>query len=158
MLGPKAIRRVFYPMPTMDRLAVKMVGTKIFSKFDIKNAFFHVELDERSRQMITFMTSQGPMRFTRLAFGVNCAPEAFQKIMENILRGCEGVIVFIDDILIFGKNVDSLRSCTQEVMCRLRNNNLTLNKEKCTYEQSKVEFLGYEISEEGMKETTKSRT
>lgn len=152
MLGPnKAIRRVFYPMPTMDKLGVKMKGARFFTKLDIRNAFFHVELDERSRQMTTFMTSKGPMRFTRLAFGVNCAPEAFQKIMEDRLRGCEGVVVFIDDILIYGNTLEELRARTKVAEDRLRENNLTLNKEKCVYEQTSVEFLGYTVSEEGIR-------
>ena len=152
MLGPnKAIRRVFYPMPSMDRLAVKMTGAKWFTKLDIEKAFFHVALDERSKQMTTFMTSKGPMRFTRLAFGVNCAPEAFQKIMEDILRGCEGAVVFIDDILIFAEDREKLNERTREVKERLRQNNLTLNTEKCTYEKQNVGFLGYTINEFGMR-------
>lgn len=151
MLGPnKAIRRVFYPMPSMDKLAVKMKGAKFFTKLDIKSAFFHVELDEPSRQMTTFMTSKGPMRFTRLAFGVNCAPEAFQKIMEDRLRGCEGTVVFIDDILIFAGDLSGLRERTKEVKSRLKENNLTLNDEKCVYEKQEVEFLGYKIDAKGM--------
>lgn len=113
MLGPnKAIRRVYYPMPSMDRLAVKMRGARVFTKLDIKSAFFHVRLDEKSKQMTTFMTSKGPMRFTRLAFGVNCAPEAFQKIMEDRLRDCDGAVVFIDDILIFASEHETLRKRT----------------------------------------------
>lgn len=154
MLGPnKAIRRVFYPMPTMDKLAVNMQGAKYFSKLDIKNAFFHVELDERARQMTTFMTSKGPMRFTRLAFGVNCAPEAFQKIMEDCLRGCAGVAIFIDDILIYAKSLEELRARTNAVKERLRENNLTLNNEKCAYEREETEFLGHTVNSEGIRPT-----
>lgn len=152
MLGPnKAIRRVYYPMPSMDKLAVKMRGAKVFTKLDIKCAFFHVELDERSRQMTTFMTSKGPMRFTRLAFGVNCAPEAFQKIMEDRLRDCEGTVVFIDDILIFARDINSLEERTRKVKDRLRQNNLTLNDDKCVYGKDEVEFLGYTINATGMR-------
>lgn len=150
MLGPnKAIRRVFYPMPTMDKLAGKMKGAKFFSKLDIKNAFFHVELDEEARQMTTFMTSKGPMRFTRLAFGVNCAPEAFQKIMEDRLRSCEGVAVFIDDILVYGGTEEELSRRTEEVKRRLSENNLTLNMDKCEFDKESVEFLGNTVSASG---------
>lgn len=155
MLGPnRAIRRVYYPMPSMDKLAVKMKGSTHFSKLDIRNAFYHVELDERSREMTTFMTSKGPMRFTRLAFGVNCAPEAFQKIMEDCLRGCEGAVVFIDDILIYGRSPYELQLRTEKVKQRLKENNLTLNDEKCIYEKDRVEFLGYTIDASGMRPST----
>lgn len=154
MIGPnKAIRRVFYPMPTMDKLAVRMAGAKFFSKLDIKSAYFHVELDEESRDLTTFMTSRGPMRFTRLAFGVNCAPEAFQKIMEDLLRGCEGVAVFIDDILIHAPSIQKLRERTAAVTAEIKKNNLTLNDDKCVYEKTEVEFLGFRIDANGMRPT-----
>lgn len=150
MLGPnKAIRRVYYPMPSTDKLTVKMRGAKRFTKLDIKKAFHHVELDERSREMTTFMTSKGPMRFTRLAFGVNCAPEAFQKIMEDILRGCDGAVVFIDDFLVFGGTTEQLELRTNDVLARLKANNLTLNPEKCEYNKEEVEFLGFRVDSEG---------
>jgi hypothetical protein len=154
MIGPnRAIRRVYYPMPSMDKLATKMHGAKIFSKLDIKQAFFHVELDEKSREMTTFMTSDGPMRFTRLAFGVNCAPEAFQKVMEEILRECEGTIVYIDDILVFAESVKELDRREAIVREKLREKKLTINEEKCVSRQKEVEFLGYVINEGGMRPT-----
>lgn len=150
MLGPnKAIRRIYYPMPSTDKLTVQMRGAKWFTKLDIKKAFHHVELDERSRQMTTFMTSKGPMRFTRLAFGVNCAPEAFQKIMEDILRGCDGTVVFIDDILVFAETTQQLDARTITVLEKLRANNLTLNPDKCEYNKEEVEFLGFKVDAEG---------
>lgn len=154
MLGPnKAIRRVYYPMPTMDKLAAKMSGARFFTKLDIKKAFLHVELEDESRDMTTFMTSKGPMRFTRLAFGVTCAPEAFQKIMEDLLRGCKGVAVFIDDILVYSETREQLQERTEVVKGILAANNLTLNQEKCEYESTKVDFLGFTIDETGMRPT-----
>lgn len=154
MLGPnKAIRRVYYPMPTMDKLAVRMAGAKFFSKLDIKNAYFHVKLEEESKELTTFMTSKGPMRFKRLAFGVNCVPEAFQKIMEDLLRGCDGVVVFIDDILIYATSLDQLRERTAAALIKVDENNLTLNNDKCVYEKMEIEFLGFRINKNGMRPT-----
>jgi hypothetical protein len=48
-------------------------------------------------------------RFTRLVFGVNCAPEIFQRVMERILAGIRNVVIFIDDILVFGENQMKLK-------------------------------------------------
>lgn len=51
-------------------------------------------------------------RYKRLNFGVNCAPEIFQRVMENIFERIGGVIVFIDDILIFGHTKEQVAERT----------------------------------------------
>ena len=150
----KAIRRVRFPMPTSESLTTELKGAKVFSKLDIKSAYHHVKLSPASRELTTFMTEWGAFRFTRLVFGVNCAPELFQKIMWTILGSCTGVVIYLDDILIYADTVEQLRQRTEEVKSRLAKNNLTLNSEKCVYEQTEVEFLGLQLSETGIRPTT----
>lgn len=147
----KAIFRELYPFPTMERFVTKLSGAKYFTKLDLKSAFHHIELDEKSRDMTTFMTPRGPRRFTRLLFGVNCAPEIFQRTMDEILQGCCGVIVYVDDILIFASSLEQLREREKTVRERLMANNLTLNETKCKREIESVEFLGSTISKDGIK-------
>jgi transposase InsO family protein len=89
-------------------------------------------------------------RFKRLVFGVNCAPEIFQRVMENILREIESAIVYIDDILIYAKGIEELKTTTEKVLQTLKNNNLTLNDEKCEYEKEKLKFLGHTVSSAGL--------
>lgn len=146
----KAITRELHPFPTMEKFVAKLSGAKIFTKLDLKSAFHHIELDESSRDLTTFMTPKGPRRFTRLLFGVNCAPEIFQKTMEGILHGCEGVIIYIDDILIFAKSKEELQQREKTVVTKLRKHNLTINESKCQYGLETVEFLGCKLSKEGI--------
>lgn len=126
MKGPnRAIKRCYYRMPHLDEIQRKLHGATLFTKLDLTSAFHHVELKEESRDLTTFMAEDGMYRFTRLVFGVNCAPEKFQEIMERILRGVTGIIIFIDDILVFGKDLSELRERTQSVLEVLAQNNLT---------------------------------
>lgn len=71
---------------------------ELFSKLDLTNAFYHLELHEDSRDLTTFLSESGMFRFTRLMFGVNCAPEIFQREMSRILEGIGNLIVYIDDV------------------------------------------------------------
>lgn len=78
MRGPnRAIKRAFHPLPTREEMRTKLSGARYFSKLDIKSAFYHLELDDDSRELTTFQTERGMRRFDRLMFGVNCAPEIF---------------------------------------------------------------------------------
>lgn len=75
----KAIKREYFRMPSIDEMRIKLHGAKFFSKLDLSNAFYHIELCEESRDLTTFLSENGMFRFTRLMFGVNCAPEIFQR-------------------------------------------------------------------------------
>lgn len=148
-----AIAREFYPMPNPDRLLSNISDATIFTTLDLKSAYHHVLLDENSRYITAFMTSRGPRQFTRLPFGINCAPELFQRIMDNIFSGLKGVACYLDDILIFGKDLEELRQITAKVLNKIDCNNLTLNSRKCKWEQEEVEFIGSTLSSVGVKPT-----
>lgn len=151
MRGPnKAIRRQFHAMPRVEEIKLKLNNSKLFTKLDLTSAFHHVLLSQNSRELTTFMGPDGMYRFTRLVFGVNCAPEIFQRVMEDVLYGIRSVIVYIDDILIFGKDEFSLAKVTEQVMIALNKNNLTLNDDKCEYKKESLTFLGHTVSSSGL--------
>ncbi|XP_046964591.1 uncharacterized protein K02A2.6-like [Vanessa cardui] len=146
-----AIKRENHPLPTMDQLLPRVKDATIFSKLDIQDAFYHVELHPDSRHITTFITSKGLFRYKRMMFGITCAPEIFQKTLERILLGCEGVINFIDDILIFGDDLEQHDHRLKKVMEVLNEHHVVLRKEKCTFRVNVIHFLGHELSEIGVK-------
>lgn len=89
-------------------------------------------------------------RYTRLLFGINCAPELFQKIMEQILAGCEGCFVYIDDIIIYGETLEQLKERVAKVIAALKLYNVMLNESKCVYGVETIEFLGHKLSAAGI--------
>lgn len=145
----KAIKREYFRMPLIDEMKVKLHGAKFFTKLDLSNAYYHLELSKESRDLTTFLAENGMYRFTRLMFGVNCAPEIFQREMCRLLDGIENLIVYIDDVLIFANTLDELRETTSHVLKILRANNLTLNVDKCEYDKSFIVFLGHGLDEKG---------
>lgn len=109
-----------------------------------------MEISKESREITTFITRKGLFRYTRLMFGINCAPEIFQKLMEQMLSGCDGCLNFIDDVLVFGRDQmehnDRLNKA-KETLCE---KGIILNDEKCIYGVSKIKFLGHILSEKGI--------
>lgn len=149
----KAIIREPYPMPSLEKIWADIPcggGTLFFSKLDLKDAYFHVELLEDVRHYTTFMTANGLMRFKRLPFGLSCAPELFQRVMERLLINCKNIIVYLDDILIYALTLEELEALVADVKRVLKNNNLTINEEKSVYNQTSVEFLGFDIDGSGI--------
>lgn len=80
-----------------------MAGCVKFSVLDLKLGFFHIKLHESARPYTAFMTKKGLMQMTRLVNGATCAPEIFQRTMEERLAGIEGLAIFVDDMVIGGR-------------------------------------------------------
>lgn len=145
----KAIKREYFRLPPINEMKSKLHGARFFSKLDLSNAYYHLELDKGSRDLTTFLSEHGMYRFKRLMFGVNCAPEIFQREMTRILKDFPNIIIYIDDILIFAGTLEELRKTVAQVMQVLRQNNLTLNQDKCEFDKTSVTFLGHKLDKEG---------
>ncbi|KRH91864.1 putative LTR transposable element, partial [Pseudoloma neurophilia] len=87
--------------------------------------------------------------FLRLPFGLKNAPFFFQKTMYRILSKFNYVKVFIDDILIYSKNINEHYEHLNTILKHLLENNVSINPEKCHFAKESVKFLGYEINENG---------
>lgn len=147
----KAIERQNHPLPTMDVLLPQLREAKLFTRLDIKNAFHQIEIGKSSRYITTFISKRGLLRYKRLMFGITCAPEMFQRIMEHMLIDCLGTINFIDDIIIFGATEADHDNNLRNTLQVLKNNNVLLNEAKCMYKTEQIKFLGYQLSAKGIR-------
>ncbi|XP_056647241.1 uncharacterized protein K02A2.6-like [Diorhabda sublineata] len=93
-----------YPLPRIEELFSKLQGGVEFSKIDRSQAYQQIELGNESKKLTTINTPKGLFSYNRLPFGIASAPAMFQRIMEQILAGLDGVVCFLDDILITGKS------------------------------------------------------
>ena len=64
-------------------------------------------------------------------FGVSCAPELFQKVMESVLAGLDGVIVYLDDAVVHGKTQKEHDERLNAVLQRLSEYGVLLNDQEC---------------------------
>ncbi|XP_055338681.1 uncharacterized protein K02A2.6-like [Paramacrobiotus metropolitanus] len=138
-----------YPLPTPDELFAKLNGGQTFSTLDLAEAYAQVELEEDSKQLVVINTHKGLFRYNRLPFGVSSGPSIFQQIMEKILQGCEGVAVYLDDIIITGRTEEEHLRNLEKVLQRLEEHGLTLKQAKCRFMQSSVEYLGFVVDSRG---------
>ena len=146
----RAAKMDTYPLPRIDDLFASLVGGKTFSTLDLAHAYQQVPLEEGSRQYVTINTTKGLYRYNRLPFGVASAPSIFQRIMDAILQGLPGVCVYLDDILVTGETEDKHLQNLEQVLSRLEKAGLQLQRQKCTFMQPSVEYLGHRISAAGL--------
>ncbi len=71
-------------------------------------------------------------------------------IFHNLIRE-KKVTIYLDDILIFSKTLDSHQRIVKRVLQRLHENQLFLKAEKCEFEVLKTEYLGVIISKDSVR-------
>lgn len=138
-----------YPLPRIEEVLATLSGGKLFSKIDLASAYQQVLLDEDSKKYTTINTHKGLFVYNRLCFGINSAVSIFQRIMENLMKELN-VVVYLDDLLVMGrdesehlKNLDRVLRCLQE-------NGLRVKKSKCEFGRTQIEYLGHVLDEKGV--------
>ena len=112
-----------------------------------------IQLDKDSKKYLTINTHRGLYRYMRLPFGVASAPAVFLKPMDIVLQGLDGVICYLDDIMVMGRteveHLDNLKCVFQ----RLREHGIRMKHSKCTFLKTSVQYLGHRIDAEGLHAT-----
>ena len=146
----RSVLREVHPLPRVDETLGLLAGAKVFSKLDANCGFWQIPLAEESRPLTTFLTPFGRYWFNKLPFGISSAPEHFQKQMNRVLEGLEGVVCQIDDILVHGPDQSTHDQRLKAVLDRLQRKGVTLNTAKCSFNQRKLKFLGHVIDCRGI--------
>lgn len=149
----KAVLSENFPMPNIEDAMATIRGASIFKTLDLESAYYHLELEEASRDITTYICRSGLYRFTRLVLGIKSAPVAFQKMMMTALGKLNGVIVFLDDILIFANSVEEHDRILAEVLAILKRLNLKINQAKSQFRKESVKFLRFQLSKHGVQLT-----
>ena len=75
--------------------------------------------------------------------------ELFQNCIESTLKGINWVVIFQDDVLVYGTTKDQYEKRMLAVRSRLREKNFTINVKKSN-SKPVSNFLGYSVSKEGI--------
>ena len=156
----KAIIRPVYPIPTLEENIHRFHQAKVFSTFDIKDAFQAIKLSEESSMLTTMHTPWGRYHWTRLPFGISSAPEEFQRRIHNVLCGIDGIINIADDIIVMGRG-DSIQAAildhdrtVVQLLKRLTQHQLKLNPDKIHLKSYTAPFMGHILTPESLKPST----
>lgn len=90
-------------------------------------------------------------QFNVLPFGLNCAPAVFQRTIRDLFRDIQGIMIYLDDILVMGKSVEETLQRLKQVFEICKKRTVTLKYKKCKFLMSDLNYLGYVISASGYK-------
>ncbi|KAL0172892.1 hypothetical protein M9458_033203, partial [Cirrhinus mrigala] len=141
-----------YPLPLVPAALEELRGAQVFTKLDLRSAYNLVRIRAGDEWKTAFMTPTGHCEYRVMPYGLSISPSVFQTFMNEVFREFlhRFVIVYIDDILIYSRNMAEHRHHVQQVFHKLREHRLYLKLEKCEFHRPSVHFLGYIISAEGV--------
>lgn len=146
-----------YPMPLIEDLVDRLRGCKYFTSLDLKSGYHQIAVKPDSVPKTAFITPDGHFEFVRMPFGLSNGPSVFQRLMDTVLGNLRfgRVICYMDDLLIATETYEENVACLETVLDIFQKNGLTINLEKCSFFQKEVTFLGYDISEIGIRPSSR---
>ena len=135
-----------YPLPNMADITSSLAGASIFSKLDLKKGYHQIPVHPSDVKKTAIITPFGLFEFLRMPFGLKNAGMSFQRFMDRILGGLPFVLIYLDDILVASPDRATHKVHLRAVLQILRENGLVLNRSKCEFFRSEVEFLGLMVT------------
>ncbi|KAL4152823.1 hypothetical protein QTP88_000656 [Uroleucon formosanum] len=142
----------YHPLPNITEILDQLGQCNLFSIIELASGFYQIKLDEKSKELTAFSTNQGHWHFKKMAMGLKTSPCSFQRLMNNVMAGIVGIkcLVYLDDIIIYGKGLLDHNEKLRDVFERLRNHNLKIQPTKCEFLKQQCMYLGHIISENGI--------
>jgi len=127
-------------------------GSTLFTTIDLTGGFWQMLLQPRSRPYTAFtVPGKGQFQWVTSPMGLLGCPSSFQRLMETVVHGIENVIVYIDDLLVHSSTHEQHLRLLDQLLKRLVQHNVKLNLQKCEFGSRNVAYLGFRLTEEGVK-------
>lgn len=151
-LNSQTVRKVF-PSQTLDEHLEVLYGSKLFTTLDLASGYLQVPLTERAKEKTAFITPSETGQFERMVFGLVNAPYEFSRLMQRVMSPLRNKVAmwYLDDILIPAISYNDMLIRLKQVLEVLKEAKLTLKMSKCYFGYKQVTYLGFILSEDGVR-------
>jgi hypothetical protein len=142
-----------YPLPLMEELLERIAGCESYTTLDLNQGYHQIPMDEESIPKTAFTCKYGTYEYTVMPFGLTNAPATFQRAMDNILDPHirQGKThVYLDDVCIGSTKQGDHEKDVRNICQTLSQHNLKIKPSKCTFNQTRVQFLGHIVDKQGI--------
>jgi transposase InsO family protein len=127
-------------------------NSTIFSTLDLTSGFWQMLLHPKSRPYTAFtIPGMGQFQWVTSAMGLLGCPSTFQRLVEAVVEGLVNIIVYIDDLIVHSDSHEQHLQSLDQLFDRLHAHNLKVNLKKCVFGSKDVMYLGFHLTEAGIK-------
>ncbi|GFT45447.1 retrovirus-related Pol polyprotein from transposon 297 [Trichonephila clavipes] len=158
-LNQKLVKDKF-PLPIIEDVLDTLQEAKVYSTLDLRNGFFHVDVDEDCRKYTSFIVPDGQFEFNKVPFGLSTSPGVFQRYVSSIFRDLsrKGIVIsYLDDLVIPAKNEQEGLEKLKIIFEVAKKYGLEFKFKNCQLLKKKIEFLGH-IVESGTIKPSPTKT
>ena len=134
-----------YRVPLIKDVTTRLKDARYFTKLDLEKAYHQIPMAVEDIPKTAIITPFGLFEFVMMPFGLKNAASTFQRYMDNIFRGVDFIVVYLDDILIGSENIVEHKTHLATTLQILKTNGLNLNIKKCEFNKTQINFLGHTI-------------
>jgi hypothetical protein len=124
-----------YPLPRINILLDQLAGAQVFSKIDLCSGYHQIKICAEDIPKTTFSMRYDLYEYLVMSFGLTNALAHFMYLMNSIFMPelDKFVVVFIDDILVYLKNLEEYEEHLRIVLQRLQEHQLYAKFSKCEF-------------------------
>ena len=139
-----------YPLHKVEVVFHALAGMSVFRKIDLKMSYHQIPVDNNFKDVTTINMPMGLLKWKRMPHGIKTVSAISYRAIEQVQEDIKNMVCYQDDICIGATNQNELKKKTDIILNRLRNTGITINEKKYVNDSSKISFLGYTISKEGI--------
>ena len=141
-----------YPIPHAQDCLDAVAGAILFLTMDITAAYHQIPVAKEDIAKTAFITKYGLYEFKTMPFGLQTAPQTYQRLMELALSGLQWTtcLIYINDVIVYGKTFDEHLQRLSMVLQQFCQAGLKLKPSKCHFFEMQVTFLGHVLTPDGV--------
>ncbi len=141
-----------YPLPLIDEILDRPNDARVFTKIDVKNAYYRLRIREGDEWKTAFRTRYGLLEYLVMSFGLTNTPASFQSYINGVLRPYLDitVIVYIDHVLVFWGNLYQHKKHVRKVLKALFKAGLYAKLSKYLFSITRISFLSFILTDKSV--------
>ncbi|KAM1094417.1 hypothetical protein ACFX2B_009298 [Malus domestica] len=142
-----------FPLPLIDRLTDSTAGCELLSFMNVNSGYNQIFMNPPDQEHTTFTSDRGLYCYKVIPFDLKNAGATYQRLVNSMFAKQIGksMEVYVKDILVKSKHVDQHIANLSKTFTILKRYQIRLNPNKCAFDVGFGKFLGFIISQRGIK-------
>ena len=127
-------------IPIVDQVLDSLGKGQVFSLFDLVSSFHQITAHEDIVPLTAFYTPTGLHEWLFVPQGTSASPEWFLKVINEVVKGLEQVVAYLDDVIVFKSDLTAHVKTMRALFERLRKHDLKFSPPKARLGATDADF------------------